>query len=257
MARASGTLAKPSGQANRGEVMQAVLELVQEQGLKVGDKLPSIREMAEALAIKPSLVRDALLQAQSQGLVRILPRAGAFLQSFAPVLAQGAWAANLQRDLQAADANLFHLLDARRLLEIELAGRAAERRRLEDLLPVRQALEAMLQLPQDQPGEAYAEHDIRFHVEIARLAGNSVLFAMQQTLMELLRSHLQEVPLTPDRRSRTDRSHAAIYAALVAGDAVRTRAAMADHLNLAYDSLLRDLQKAPTINGLRPGKGQN
>lgn len=247
MVRAMVTL----GNAPKSDVMRAILELAQEQGLQVGEKLPSLRELAEALGVKPNLVRDALLQAQTQGMVRILPRAGVFLQSFTPVGPQDPVTASLQAGLQAGQPNLFHLLDARRLLEVELAGRAAERRRLEDLLPVRQALEAMIHPPESEAGVAYADHDIRFHVEIARLAGNSVLFAMQRTLMEMLRSHLLEVPLTPERRGRTDRSHAAIYAALVAGDVAKTRAEMAEHLNLAYDSMLRDLQEAPLVSGQR------
>ncbi len=184
-------------------------------------------------------MRDALLRAQTLGFVRILPRSGAFLCAALPATGQPAPA----EESGAEPPNQFHLLDARRLIEIELVGRAAERRRLEDLLPVRRALEAMLQLPEEAPRSEYIQHDIRFHVEIARLAGNDVLFGVQRNLMEQLRPHLNEVPPTRERRGLTDRSHAAIYAALVAGDAARARAEMREHLSLAYDGLLRDIQE--------------
>ena len=104
--------------------------------------------------------------------------------------------------LAREDRNLFHLLDARRLVEIELAGRAAERRQLEDLLPVRRALEAMAEMPQTERRADYVEQDIRFHVEIARLAGNSVLLTIQQSLLEMLRPHLIQLPWTPERQGR-------------------------------------------------------
>ena len=78
--------------------------------------------------------------------------------------------------------------------------------------------------------------------------GNLVLLAIQRTLMELLRPHLNEVPRSLQRRDTTDRSHVAIYEALVAGDAERVRNEMRDHLSLACDGMLRDLQEVPRLD---------
>jgi GntR family transcriptional repressor for pyruvate dehydrogenase complex len=240
------TMAVAPIQSSDGALLGLIFDLVRNRGLAVGAQLPSIRELAELFRVKPTAVRDALLQAQAIGWVRILPRAGAFLRA-APSAADESPAPNSMPN----EPNVFHLLDARRLLEIELAGRAAERRRLEDLLPVRRALDLMIELPESAPRTEYVNHDIRFHVEIARLAGNSVLFAMQCTLMEQLRPHLNAVPRTRERRVRTDRSHAAIYAALVAGDAESARDEMGRHLSLAYDSLLRDIREPPSVGKRR------
>ena len=190
------------------------------------------------------------------------PRTGVFLRAAAEGTPDSATEADVADPFQAAllpdlhnpQHNLFHLLDARRLIEIELAGRAAQRRCLEDLLPVRRVLEEMLQLPASATRSEYVDLDVRFHIEIARLSGNQTLFAVQRTLMELLRPHLNEVPHDWQRRSITDRSHVAIYEALVAGDAERVRAELRTHLSLAYDCLLRDLQQ-PLAVDLEPPAG--
>ncbi len=145
----------------------------------------------------------------------------------------------------AGDENVLQLLDARRVIEMELVGRAAEWRRIEDLLPSRRALEAIFQLPTDASRSQYVERDIRFHVAIGRLAGNDLLARMQETLMELLRPYLTEVPSSLERRSTADRSHAGVYSALVEGDMERARREMLEHLNLAYDSLLGELRQLP------------
>ena len=237
-----------------GDVLDSIWGLVRERGLSIGDQLPSIRELAGRLDLKQTAVRDALLKAEAMGLVNVLPRAGAFLRANVPA-ATGApaleesLAGAVRESLTHGEQNLFHLLDARRLIEIELAGRAAERRRLEDLLPVRRSLEAMLQLPPDAARAEHVAHDIRFHIEIARLSGNMALLAIERTLMELLRPHLIEVPRDRQRRATTDRSHVAIYEALVAGDAGKARSEMHGHLSLAYDGLLRDIQEVPIIDG--------
>src|SRR5207302_10228114 len=109
----------------------------------------------------------------------------------------------------------------------------------------------MIQLSVDAARAEHVNHDIRFHIEIARLAGNDVLFAMQRSLLELLRPHLEEVPQALQRRTLADRSHAAIYAALAEGDADRARSEMRQHLSLAYDSLLHDMQKPPVVGSRR------
>ena len=233
--------------ASPANLWEAISGVVRDRGLRAGDRLPSIRELADCLSAKQTAVRDALLKAETMGLVEIRPRAGAFLR------AHGSTAAPTEQPLPGVlhaavvreEHNVLHLLDARRLIEIELVGRAAERRRLEDLFPVRRALEAMLALPVDAPRAEHVEIDIRFHIEIARLAGNSALLAVQKTLMELLRPYLNGVPRDLQRRELTDRSHIAIYESLVAGDAQHARAEMSGHLSLAYDGLLRALQEPP------------
>lgn len=242
-------------------LLSSIWDVVRERGLTTGDQLPSIRELADRLDVKQTVIRDALLKAESLGLVKVLPRAGVFLRSHGPLphnlLPRAATPAKpngdpalagvFQSSLSSDEHNVLHLLDARRLIEIELAGRAAERRRLEDLLPVRRALDAMLQLPDTATRAEHVQLDVRFHVEVARLGGNPVLFAVQRTLMELLVPHLNEVPQTLQRRELTDRSHVAIYEALVASDAEKARHEMREHLNLAYDGLLRDIQQSPAV----------
>jgi len=234
-----------SERGGNDSVVRRLLDLIHEQGLKVGDQLPNIRQLAATLQIKPTAVRDALLQAQTLGLVRILPRSGAYIQSltYAPMVE--ALANTIEPALIQTDHNLFHLLDARRLLEIELVGRAAERRVLEELLPVREALEAMARIPDTELRNDYIEADVRFHTEIARLAGNSVLLTILQALLGLLKPHLAQIPWSRERRQRTDASHAEIYSALVAADAPKARAAMTEHLGLAYENLLREVQSLP------------
>ncbi len=225
-------------------VWEAIWKIIQQRDLHDGDQLPSIRELADLIQVKHSVIRDALLRAETTGLVTIRPRMGAFLRISSPVVTPNT-SDSLVTALHRDEHNLFHLLDARRLIEIELAGRAAERRRLEDLFPVRKSLEGMLAWNPRREASEYVQLDIQFHVEIARLAGNTTLFTLQQSLMELLRPHLIEVPRDTARQAVTDRSHRQIYAALVQGDADRARTAMRKHLSLAYDSLLQDLQEPP------------
>jgi GntR family transcriptional repressor for pyruvate dehydrogenase complex len=176
------------------------------------------------------------------GLVRVQPRSGCYVQSvnFAPLVEVFAQA--LPRALSQQDRNLFDLLEARRLIEVELAGMAAARRRLADLVPLRQALQAMYESPEDYG--IYMTHNEAFHQGIALIAGNEVLRSVLQCLLVLLRPILGErKPNTwqdegSEKRGRDAREHEAIFQALLAGDPAAARAAMAVHLQDTTDSLL-------------------
>jgi DNA-binding FadR family transcriptional regulator len=147
-----------------------------------------------------------------------------------------------------ADPNLFHLLEARQLIEIEVAAQAATRRRVQDLLPVHDALAAMAAVPAGKRPD-YVEHDIRFHLAIAEVAGNTVLAVTLKAILGLLRPFLCQLPFDAACRDRTQKSHEAIYRALVAGDADAARSQLREHMRFAYDNLLGQVQ---TVPGTRP-----
>jgi GntR family transcriptional repressor for pyruvate dehydrogenase complex len=239
---------KRKASADSRDVLRQLVGLVRAQGLAVGDRLPSIRQLAASLRVNASLVRDAMVQAQAIGLVRLHPRSGAFVQSLNYASLADSLSSTLPASLIERDHNLLYLLDARRLIECETAALAAERRRVEELLPMREALIAMKTTGQKGRREKFVEADVAFHFAMAQAAGNPVLTTMVQSLLALLRPYLLGLPWTNERRSRTRRSHGEIYKAVLAGDAPRARRAVQAHLGLAREKLLDEL-RAPLRTG--------
>jgi GntR family transcriptional repressor for pyruvate dehydrogenase complex len=221
-----------------GAVVRQLLAHIQAAGLRVGDRLPSIRELAAQLKVGTNVVRYGMVQAEAMGLVRIHPRSGAFVQSldFAPLV--NALENTLTAALAQKDHNLFHLIDVRELLEVEAVGQAARRRRLEDLLPVRRILQAMEEAPDRT---RYVEADIRFHLAIAEVAGNPVLLTMLRALLGFLRPCFLSVLLRGKSKAKSEASHERIYQALLAGAADAAQAAMREHLGLARKILLSEV----------------
>ncbi|MCP4174046.1 MAG: FadR family transcriptional regulator [Fuerstiella sp.] len=224
-------------------------QFIQQQSLKPGDRLPSIRDLADHFGVKAGLVRDALLDAQGRGLVKVLPRAGAFVETAAethqPVTSAERLGQRLRELLTAENQNLFHLLDARETLELALIAQAARKREIEDLFSLRDILEQMAGIPSRKRGKNYVRLDIEFHLEIARLSGNAVMAAMLCAVMEQLAPHLKELRWSPKRHSDTEESHARIYSALVAGDVALAQAETRNHLQHAYKSLLDRIRHPP------------
>ena len=222
---------------------------IEEQGLKPGDRLPSIRDLADQFGVKTGLVRDALLDAQGRGLVKVLPRAGAFvaapIESPQPPTSAERLGERLRELLAAENQNLFHLLEARETLELALIAQAARKREIEDLFSLRDILEQMASIPPKERGENYVRLDIEFHLEIARLSGNAVMAAMLCTVMEELAPYLKELRWSAKRHSDTHKSHTQLYSALVAGDVSLAQDEIRNHLSHAYQSLLDRVRQPP------------
>lgn len=233
-------------------VSRELIRFINEDGLTVGDRLPSIRQLAQRFGASASIVRDAMMQVQTMGLVKILPRSGAFVQSadYTPLVS--VLTETFEAVLGQLDHNLFHLLETRELIEVEGAARAARRRRLEDLLPVREclermdvALDRMHSAESDEARMEFLEADVEFHLSIARIAGNPIMVTMLRALLGLIRPHLAQIPWTIERKEITRSAHLKLYDALLAGDGEQAAACMKDHLRIAYEGLLKKVWSKP------------
>ncbi len=236
---------------NSAGLVDRLGRFIEERSLKPGDRLPSIRDLTDQFGVKAGSVRDALLDAQGRGLVKVLPRAGAFVEapveSLQPRTSAERLGGRLRELLAAENQNLFHLLDARETLELALIAEAARKRETEDLFSLRDILEQMAAIPPKRRAEDYVLLDIEFHLEIARLSGNAVMAAMLCAVMEELSPHLKELRWSEKRHTDTDKSHARLDSALVAGNGQLAQEETRRHLQHAYQTLLDRTRQPPRV----------
>ncbi|MFT5525059.1 MAG: DNA-binding FadR family transcriptional regulator [Pirellulaceae bacterium] len=232
------------------DVVDLIKELIASRNLEHGERLPPIRALAVQFRVKSSMVRDALLAAQGKGLVKVVPRVGAIVQSTTHSPTSGSHLEHQFGELMVQqDQNLFHLLETREALEMSMVTRAAQRPELAELFRLRQILEEMASIPLTDESPEYVELDIQFHLELGRLSGNTVMTNLLAILMKELQPHLARIRWSDKRRKETNNSHARIYSALVAGDVKLAENEMRDHIRTAYNSLLDELRDPPKMNG--------
>jgi DNA-binding FadR family transcriptional regulator len=230
----------PVEQDGARTVVRQLVELIQKERLTTGDRLAPIRELATRFGVGANVVRDGLMQAQAMGLVQIQPRSGVVVQSvdFGPMV--DVLRETLETALTREDHNLFHLAEARRLIEMDAAPKAAARCRAEDLLPVSQALQAM-----DRAGgdlQPLIDGDDAFHLGIAAISGNQVYVTILRALLAILKPLREVLVPTAESRTRTRTQHQAIYRALLAGDPAAAREAMGLHLDMPRTYLLDQIE---------------
>lgn len=213
------------------EILKRIISLIND--LRPGDKLPTERELIATFRVGRSSIREALKILSAIGVVRIVSGAGTFVGNGNLSLL----AKPLSLQLLKGGRGTAELIEARRVLEIELAGLAAERATAEEIGAIEDGLVEMKAGQEDI--ERYVDSEIQFHLAIARAAHNHVLLDLLQTLQYIIRRWMvQSIEEFEGKPSSID-EHVPICDAIKAHDPARARTAMNEHLEKAGWRLLQ------------------
>ncbi|MEZ5797628.1 MAG: FCD domain-containing protein [Paracoccaceae bacterium] len=193
------------------EVLRLLAELVEAEGLGVGDRLPPEVEMARRFGLGRSTVREALRQWETLGIIARNKGAGTRI-----VTEISTRSLHLPLTVQIEADSLHRMLEVRRPLEIEavrLAARqaspAAKRligQRMAELLAVHAA------------GEDWRPADYLFHAAIHEATGNP-LFAKLISQIHRGFHDIYDAPFgQPQLGHATIPMHRALAEAIIAGD---------------------------------------
>ncbi|HEY7313213.1 MAG TPA: FCD domain-containing protein [Gemmataceae bacterium] len=195
-----------------------------------GDVLPSERDLSERLGVSRSVVREALGQLRSLGLIRSVHGSGTRVEAPNDRLVTLGY----QRLLHRPDFRLEHLAEVRLPLETTIAARAAVRRTAEHLKRLHAAQKILGNARRSL--ESHVKADLDFHAALAEATGNpffqTVLAPIQQLLIESRRRTLGRYG-----SEIAHQHHAKILAAVEAGDADAARRAMREHIEANFRHL--------------------
>ncbi|WP_376797020.1 FadR/GntR family transcriptional regulator [Thermogemmatispora sp.] len=232
------------------QVAAQLQALVIEGAFKPGEKLPSERELCELLGVSRTVVREAIRALVVKGLLEVRPGGGMAVR--APDTALVSELMSMMLRTGNKEIAFAHVQEVRRLLEVEIAGLAAERRDEEDLGRMEAQLRAMVEFEHDP--QRWAEADVAFHAAIATATHNPLYPILLGTISDLL----MEVRLTgvslPGTPQRAQRYHVPIFERIKAGDRIGARKAMLDHLRESEETFqkarirLLQIQHSPSVS---------
>jgi len=198
---------------------------IQERVFKSGDSFPCERELQAQLGVSRLTLREALARLAALGIIRVRHGKGAFVSGAVKAEALGDV---LLPMLAVQDSRyMSDLVDARGLIEGEMAARAAEHHRPEDI----RRLEALLDCDAATlaDAKAFARRDLAFHEAVARIAGNDFLTLMHTAIAGHIEAFLVLYARAGQDRPAAMARHRAILDAIRAGDAGKARTAARDH----------------------------
>lgn len=193
-----------------------------------GSLLPAEPEMSARFGVSRSVVREALRVLGAKGLIEVRHGSGTRVTTpdrWDPLdpLVLGAL-----RGRGPSAAVLHDLLEARTIVECEVAALAADRADAGDRAAIEDALATMRGAVDDPP--RFVTGDSAFHLALLRAARNRVLERMTQPMHELLSYAQALTDAIPGVLTRALADHEAIADAVVRRNAAAARDAMRVHL---------------------------
>ncbi len=210
-------------------VVAQVRALIDRGELRSGDRLPAERQLAEKLGVSRPSLRAGLKTLAAMGVVQTRHGAGTFITAGPPVLTSEP----LSFLAALHGFSREQMFEARLVLEVTVAGLAADRTREapEKLIAISDETTGMF-ASMDDP-DRFLEHDIRFHHAVASAADNPILSALVEMVATLFRElRRRTIGRATDLKEAAD-EHRAIYQAIRAHDVERARRAMSEHLERA------------------------
>jgi len=214
--------------------------LIVEQHFAEGDRLPPERELAERFGVSRTVIREAVRTVASKGLLDVRAGSGTHVRKPSSEGIAASVALLLSMNGQTTPAKV---VEVRRILEVEIAGLAAQRRTDDDLVRLRSILASAADKIDDP--DTFIETDVAFHAALARATQNdlfSVLLGSIANVMTEVRIVGLNVPGTPERALRYHRD---IFRAVERGNRVQAREAMNRHMDEAITTMTAALEGMP------------
>jgi len=210
-------------------------KLILESHLNSGDKLPPERVLADQFAVSRTVVREAVRALVARGLLEVRGGSGTVVSSPEPHSAAGFMSALLGLSLRAGKLDHNKVVEVRRMMEVEIAGIAAERRTDEDL----EVLQEIMRRSAENLGDpdVFVETDIAFHAALALATQNELFLVLLNSIADVLIEGRRLALHVEGTAARAQAHHQRVLEGVLAGDVAQTRRAMHEHMDEARDTM--------------------
>lgn len=209
-----------------------------------GSKLPSERLLQMEFGVGRLALREALSRLNAMGIIATAHGRGTYVQD-------GVKSTALKNVLIPHFAlndpkRLAELVEARAMLESELAGLAAQRRTTEGS----QCLEKLLdrEVTMKTPWEEIADIDLQFHQQLATFAGNPFLASMHEALISHIHLFLRAFVKNKNNPPAVLAAHRPLLQAIQAGDQEEARRQARLHITSSRRDYERFIEQNATTH---------
>ena len=210
------------------KIADQLKKIISDGVVKVGDRLPPERELAEQMGVSRASVRDALQQLEMQGMLDIVHGGGSVVRNITGQEIRKTLELFLERDPK----RVLELAELRAFMEAWAAREAAKHRTQAELETIRGYLEEMER--DFEKGQIRYDVDFKFHTEIAAATHNTIYLHLIDNIYGLInysiKVHREEVFTGRGDQETILNHHRNIYDTIRSGDPDAAEAAMKEHL---------------------------
>jgi GntR family transcriptional repressor for pyruvate dehydrogenase complex len=227
------------------EIVDQIAFAIRAGLFQVGDRLPSVPELAQMTGVSRPTIGEAVRQLSEVGVLEVRRGATGGIR----VISSSVPARALRRSTARRPGTLRELLEARRPIEVELARLATIRATEEDFETLQRANDHLLSVDQHDL-EHWAHANNAFHYAIGRAARSDTLAHFQHQILQELTVLLDGYSERYSDPAVTIREHVETLEAMRSRDPDAAAAAMAaqmeeyEQVAQWYDDLEADAVKA-------------
>lgn len=228
------TIERPGPRSTmRSAVERLVLEiraLIDNEVLRVGDALPSERELCERFSTSRNTVREAMRMLKAYGIVDVRPKVGATIVDNRMARAMDLFSFNT---IEISRKTFADIQGFRTLIEVNSVEPLFDNLDDEHLGVMERANEAMRTA---DTIKAASEADFVFHVGLIQILDNAPLLEVYRIMKPVIIRIMEKGKSRQDFRTSTHSQHADIISALRQRNRISYQYAMQFHLNFGFDT---------------------
>lgn len=221
------------------EVMLRFREMIHLGELRPGDRLPPERELAKRLGVSRPTLRAGIRSLAAVGVLKSKQGAGTFVVNVDGPPALDSSPLRMMAALHGFTTS--EMFEARRALEMAIAGLAAERVTSEHLATLSEEIAGMF-ASLDEP-EQFLIHDMHFHQTVAAASGNRILTALMNMVATILFDVRSKTVKRATDLKESANMHLKIYRAIRERNWEEARNAMRRHLVLAQKAQEEEIDR--------------
>lgn len=215
------------------QIYKQILSQIQSGSLKIGDKLPSERELCEQFGVSRAPVRQALSALELNGYIYSRQGEGVYVKSNHPADE----AQNAALILEAVSPE--DIVEARMHIEPIIAKFAAQRATEEEI----EELQSIIKKMEEETREGFyvPETDEQLHSTIAKASHNELFITFMSAIINAMKQQkmwefIRDRTVTrPDYREVNFSEHKALIEAIEKHDEQQAVKLMTDHMQNLYD----------------------
>lgn len=214
---------------------ESMLDVLREEKLLLrGDRLPPERVLCERFGVSRTVVRETVKVLVAQGFLKQVGGGGTFISQDTAEPLTNALNAFVRRKASQGSTELF---EVRNILEVEIAGLAAERaseKDIENLTKLNRSLATLhrkMDDLSDKELERFNQLDFEFHQTLARCTCNDLFVILVAALSDAFKTTWNRTHHLSENRGHGIEMHDRILNAIRAHDPVAARQATRDNLS--------------------------
>ena len=231
----------PSASPETGSAVDIVVRqlrnLISEEGLKVGDSLPTERELCARFDASRNTVREAMRILKAYGLVEVRPKIGATITDNRMARAFELFSFNT---MEVSRKSFTDVQAFRDLIEVRSADRIFEELQDKDLAELREINANLADIRDIQEA---SEVDYAFHVRLISILGNNAILDVYSVMKPIILRIMQKGKTRRTFMTETYDEHEGVIDAMAARDRLAFEYRLRNHLMVGFKNFSEDMEE--------------